>query len=773
MVYLRTTNVIEMYSRPAIERASPPRVFSVAALLVALTVLIPSAPRAQKLFSYDEFVGGVTAGGFAPDFAGYGVGSITLHFPAAATIRSAYLICGDHNGPPVLNIKLNGLTFQFSDTTEVTGGFSSVYGSPASVHVIDVRSAIDPASSVQSLDIPEQTKGTSRFTDFYLIVCYEVPGAMFTRVSIFLNDQNFQPEIKYVLPLTKHSVSTYDLALGLTTGYICSASDGEIVTCAGATLGTIWGPEQNSGDCGGPYANFYYDNGQLHGLGDDNEDLAMNHADVLSNIRSLVGFGAKTLQLDLAHVPAADLADNSIWGVVLVDGDTVCRAPAELACDPQALHFATISLCSADSIECSITNPGCDSLVIDDVSATGDPDLSVSGPARALVLRDDSVHFVVRLQPVSKGPKAASITVTAHSYNDPSHPFSRVIPVEASVGDGSRILAALPDLIDFGTVCPFVRLDTVFLLLNRGCDTILIDGTLLLGSGYVLDTSGFPARLIPGDTLLVHVHTQPDTAGHAATTLGSISVVAVSDNTIAPLTLKSSNLYPTKYTLILRPLGGPASSTDTVSFELSVSPPLVGRRTLDLDLVGNTDLLTPLGGHGRNATDVIGTHLHLAGDPYLTDSSGVLCTLDFQVYLTSDSATILAVSNPRLDSIDPVAAPCDAIFDLGSARFDYEYRCGERTIGNFMGGVPPLRIRTIHPNPATDVITIEIDSKQAASAHIRIVNALGGCVRERMIDISSGKNQHVIDIHDVSSGMYQLELRSGAGRVVVPLLITR
>src|SRR5437868_10739945 len=89
---------------------------------------------AQQLYYSDEFIGGVTAGGYAPSHNAGGTGFIQLFFPPNAIIRKAYLFGGDLHSLSSMAVTLNGKTFVLDNTNIVTPGFTSVYGSPAYVH---------------------------------------------------------------------------------------------------------------------------------------------------------------------------------------------------------------------------------------------------------------------------------------------------------------------------------------------------------------------------------------------------------------------------------------------------------------------------------------------------------------------------------------------------------------------------------------------------------------------------------------------------------------
>jgi len=516
-------------------------------VFVVFLLLLPHHDvSAQKLFYRSEFLGGVTAGGYAPScYDGSGTGTITLYFPPSARILSASLFAGNHQSSSPLTVTLNGKSFVYDNTNAVTSGFYSTYGEPASVHVVDVISAIDPTRQLQVLTVSgQQSTPIDKYTDFYLLVCYDAPNTNLTRVSVFLNTLDFQEKMDYNdLPISFHSRKVGDLALGLYTGYLCdTVTDREDIYCNSSLLGKIQGPETNSGDCGGPFANFYYEKGKLHGLGDDYEDMSMSGQDALSNIGSLVVKDDAVLDLRFEHNPSTSLSDNSIWGVIVVDGDTNCISPK-------------ISLTPSD--------------------LTG--------------------------------------------------------------------------------------------------------------------TSG-----------------------------------------------------------------------DTVEFEIRINDSVLGKRSLDLDISVNSDLLEYVSYLGSNSVIYTEGHLHIEGDPFITSPNGVIATLRFAVFLSKDSTTKLMLSNLRLEPADSLTTSCPASLHNAISTFSYQYDCGQRSISKYMQDLLPLRINSIYPNPASEYLTLDLFSRSAKDISITIFNAFGERLASERTALRAGDQKTNINIKSLPAGIYMIELHYGS-----------
>ena len=721
-------------------------------------------------YYFDEFAGGVTAGGYAPYYAGSGTGTIQLHFPYNATVRQAFLFAGDHHCTTPLTLTLNGKEFTFNDSNIVTPGFYSFYappGEPAYIHAVDVRSAIDPAQPAQTLSVPDQTATGQRFTDYYLLVTYNVPGHTISRVSMFLDTTGFDTVMNYTLPVINHSGSTTNLSLGLYTGYICASDDAEDIFCNGTKLGNIYGPEKNSGGCAGPYANFYYDNGILHGLGDDNADLQMTHADALSNIRTLVNPNDSFLTLQFVHTGTRN-KDNSIWGVVLVDGDTGCSEVSAVSADPPQINFNPRTICAgADSITELLTNTGCDPLVISAASLTGDPDYSAPGLQSMIIRPHDSMRVTVYLTPHTKGPKQGSLWLTSYSINDPADSIKNVIKLNGTIGDGPGVLNCFPAMMSFQKINLCSSGDSVpGFIVNTGCDTAYIDGTSLTASEY---TSSIlqPGGVAPQDTMKFTIYLTPQSIGikQGRFILNWHSIgsppLPVSDTVSIDAEVEDEWH---NYSFFFDPPKQKGSADETVRFILRTDADMAGVRTIDFDLLRQTEMLSFVSGGLSNRVTCSGNHIHIEGSPFIAVKDSVIDTLLFSVNLTKDSIDLLGLLHIQINGNDSTLTPCSAITSVSGSTFSYEYLCGDRSIQNAMKGIMPLGITGLHPNPASGEVNLDIESTGAGEISVAIMNSFGLKCCERQYRIKTGRQTLAIDTGELPSGAYLLELSGIAGK---------
>lgn len=76
---------------------------------------------------------------------------------------------------------------------------------------------------------------------------------------------------------------------------------------------------------------------------------------------------------------------------------------------------------------------------------------------------------------------------------------------------------------------------------------------------------------------------------------------------------------------------------------------------------------------------------------------------------------------------------------------------------------------SVYPNPASDVVTLNIDNIYNADLTLNIYNLLGGLVRSELLK----QNQQKINVENLSNGIYMLEIKSNQGSEKQKLVIQR
>ncbi len=289
-------------------------------LCALLLLLISNRLAAQVLFYSDNFNGGVTGGGYSPTYSSGGVGNFSVFIQPGSTIHKAYLMAGRHGNAPPITVILNGNPFTFNNTNQVSPTFQSMfYGGNSGTHAIDVTAFINPAVVNYTLNVPNTSGPTDHYNDFYLYIAYDNPALQPVSTVIFVNNFDFAPLVTYNVNVTTPFQTSANIGVMLFTGYMCGNFDADNVSLNGTPLGTIYGPDVNSGGCGGPVSNFYYQNNTLFGMGDDNANQAMNVADVTSNAQAIIVNNSTSFSFQFVH----GNADNAHWAMILAYGSSI------------------------------------------------------------------------------------------------------------------------------------------------------------------------------------------------------------------------------------------------------------------------------------------------------------------------------------------------------------------------------------------------------------------------------------------------------------------
>jgi len=322
-------------------------------LVIASLVFISwSKAVAQQKIYEDSFNGGVTTGGYSPDYQSGGEGTFKIKIAAGSTIRKAFLMAGRFGEAKPVTVKLNGKDYLFDANNKATKEYvSHTYGGPSCVHVIEVTKDLDPTVSDYTLEVPQQGGPLNRYNDFYLYVAYDNKDLPKVNTAIFLRTTDIAAHDKFNITLTNATHKTTDIAVSLYCGYICHMKgDGENVMLNGERLGQLGGHDDNSGYCGGPIGSFYYKDNKMVALEDDNIDKKVDGSDALINAKSLLKDKCKsfTMDFEVDQSVYGPHETNAVWGVIVAYGTDECKVKDATVSDDQ-------SVCKGTSVKLTAT----------------------------------------------------------------------------------------------------------------------------------------------------------------------------------------------------------------------------------------------------------------------------------------------------------------------------------------------------------------------------------------------------------------------------------
>ena len=101
--------------------------------------------------------------------------------------------------------------------------------------------------------------------------------------------------------------------------------------------------------------------------------------------------------------------------------------------------------------------------------------------------------------------------------------------------------------------------------------------------------------------------------------------------------------------------------------------------------------------------------------------------------------------------------------NLGVLTENYQYACLIRpeTLGvNEQEAVNPMTTTRVYPNPATDVLNIEVNASQASEMSINVYNIMGQNVMSKNVNITTGMNTRSISTSELNSGIYFVTVKA-------------
>ena len=101
--------------------------------------------------------------------------------------------------------------------------------------------------------------------------------------------------------------------------------------------------------------------------------------------------------------------------------------------------------------------------------------------------------------------------------------------------------------------------------------------------------------------------------------------------------------------------------------------------------------------------------------------------------------------------------------NMGVLTENYQYACWIRpeTFGiNEQEAVNPMTTTRVYPNPATDVLNIEVNASQASEMSINVYNIMGQNVMSKNVNINTGMNTRSISTSELNSGIYFVTVKA-------------
>ena len=273
--------------------------------LIALSLLSLSV-KSQQLFHQDIFYGGVTAAGFSTGIgAWWPEDTITIHIEPGSTIRNAWLFVYSWGEPSEMSIVIDGVLVEIDTLSDLQQSFYNPFPqtNPVRLYATDISSIINPQVSHYTIEILNVHE-TINWGFWSPIIYVEYNNNNLSRIStsLWLNNLDMIGEETYSFSNLNTIDFSNDIALSIFTDRIISSNPYDIFVNSNAIGEFNQNDSYNTSTNGvGVQGHFYYQNGALFGLGDDNPNSTMYGSDAIAKINNYLNLGDDVYSLMLRH----------------------------------------------------------------------------------------------------------------------------------------------------------------------------------------------------------------------------------------------------------------------------------------------------------------------------------------------------------------------------------------------------------------------------------------------------------------------------------------
>ena len=472
----------------------------------------------------------------------------------------------------------------------------------------------------------------------------------------------------------------------------------------------------------------------------------------------------------------------------LVSGEVdlnVVVVPAPVSCilSGTAFAFGPYPHCqnmSGDTLV-TLTNTGCDSLALSNVSIAGTGFSLVSGGDIELAPNQTAtyrIHFSDSV-PNSYSGLFHITGIGAHGGNR----IDTTIALSATILPGTRSAAIDKTAIDFGTTSICDERDSSITIANTGCEADTITNITFSNGDFGLTSSfTYPIILLPDSSLTVPISTHVDTTAKTSSNVGTLVVTLSSGVTVSNVSLSRGLTYPGAFSLSIssEPSAPVKSMVPVYVTRIGTIPGSASE--VDFDVIYDDNLLQF---NSPSQPDILPKTASVLPNGLTNRTFQMLpatdrdtiATLEFQSYLTKNLSTNITLERPQFISGGEISPECVASVDTSAtnSNFTLQLSCQDSVILAAWNGTEPFSIESIVPNPAQSEITVRVVSADPgglvaavgdhhAGINYELFNALGQSSISGTFELGVQSSPLHIGVSSLTAGTYYLRL-SEAGYV--------
>jgi hypothetical protein len=443
--------------------------------------------------------------------------------------------------------------------------------------------------------------------------------------------------------------------------------------------------------------------------------------------------------------------------------------------EPLELSDTTVQVltaaCQPSSVQFTITNQCCNTLIIDTVYSSGS-EVNVSyDRSRPSLASNDTLPISLAFSPDSGGSRRVMVHIRAHSAG-------AVIDTTISV-DAVNAVSSRPLRLAFDTVYLPTKychpVDRVIGLSNLGCPEMVIDSVRVFDDarGEFSIPSYEPTVASLGAATMT-IRFDPDTSGRRSAHMKIYSHLG-DQNLDTTLTLIGRNFTSPEPFLLPVDSGVVAAQEATpIYFRPTTDTFAIHGFTAHLSF--NTDILTPrtLSFEGSASPAVTSSNLRMDAsgawiDVLYVDSLRDTANLTLPVVrMISDIALTKDLTTPVvMDRFSTDVEPALTLCSVPSSAFVTLLRCGDPTLVDFMRmGKASLRIKSVQPNPVSSGGSLSVTivaSAESKETLLEIYDMAGSRLSiQELGSVKAGVQNQVVTCPS-TSGDYFLVLRTTIG----------
>ncbi len=446
---------------------------------------------------------------------------------------------------------------------------------------------------------------------------------------------------------------------------------------------------------------------------------------------------------------------------------------ATFALTGTSLNAGALSSCFGDTtISTSISNVGCDTMVISNAQLNGDAAFAIEVIPDSLIAVNASTAFKIRFEPRTKGMHSATLSFHVQSKNGNDAGRDTTITI-AGIGTATPSTVSLPiTSITFPQHIAGCENDSATIsLTNTSCKAIVIDSAILTspsfsrrgpGGGPVGDT------LTPNSTWVTTLLYLPQTIGDNSSSLRIFYHGDDGTEHDTAIALNATAIAPPSLAVYLHP--GMLTAKDTGHVHIPIyaigtggtaSLQSLALRSISFRLSMPADLLTPVAvtstldsGTPTLLADRSGANISIPLPPSFTPTTETeIARLDCEAYLTDVMSGKVALSGV---ATEPAPSKCYTLTSdtLTTMTFAYAPGCDDTLLSRVVNE-RIFKVESIVPNPAKNEIWVRILNFGDPVAG-DLYDALG----HHALGVSDVRSTS-IPVTSLPSGTYYLRLSSG------------